>query len=82
MFDLDGTLIDSVPDLAAAVDEMLLKLGRKPAGIESVREWVGNGAQMLVRRALADNIDAQGVDEVEAEHAWNCSTPPMKTATN
>ena len=69
MFDLDGTLIDSVPDLAAAVDEMLLKLGRKPAGIESVREWVGNGVQMLVRRALANHIDAEGVDDVEAEHA-------------
>ena len=69
MFDLDGTLIDSVPDLAAAVDQMLLKLGRKPAGIESVRKWVGNGAPMLVRRALANDIDATGVDEVEAEHA-------------
>ncbi|MFL1493259.1 phosphoglycolate phosphatase [Pseudomonas antarctica] len=69
MFDLDGTLIDSVPDLAAAVDQMLLKLGRKPAGVESVREWVGNGVQMLVRRALANHIDAEGVDEVEAEHA-------------
>jgi phosphoglycolate phosphatase len=34
-----------------------------------VREWVGNGAQMLVRRALANHIDAEGVDEVEAEHA-------------
>jgi phosphoglycolate phosphatase-like HAD superfamily hydrolase len=45
MFDLDGTLIDSVPDLAAAVDDMLLKLGRKPAGIDPVREWVGNGAR-------------------------------------
>ena len=63
MFDLDGTLIDSVPDLAAAVDNMLLKLGRQPAGIESVREWVGNGVQMLVRRALVNNIDAEGVDE-------------------
>ena len=49
LFDLDGTLLDSVPDLAAAVDQMLLKLGRKPAGIESVRKWVGNGAPMLVR---------------------------------
>ena len=39
---------------------MLLKLGRKPAGIESVREWVGNGVQMLVRRALANNIEASG----------------------
>lgn len=69
MFDLDGTLIDSVPDLAAAVNEMLLKLGRKPVAIEAVRTWVGNGVQMLVRRALANDIDADGVDEVEAEHA-------------
>ncbi|MBV6825728.1 phosphoglycolate phosphatase [Pseudomonas sp. PD9R] len=69
MFDLDGTLIDSVPDLAAAVDNMLLKLGRKPAGIESVREWVGNGAPVLVRRALAGSIDHSAVDDVEAEHA-------------
>ena len=38
MFDLDGTLIDSVPDLAAAVDRMLLELGRPPAGLEAVRE--------------------------------------------
>ncbi|MBD9441331.1 phosphoglycolate phosphatase [Pseudomonas sp. PDM04] len=69
MFDLDGTLIDSVPDLAAAVDNMLLKLGRPPAGLEAVREWVGNGAPVLVRRALANHIDAEGVDEVEAEQA-------------
>ncbi|NMY26997.1 phosphoglycolate phosphatase [Pseudomonas sp. WS 5021] len=69
MFDLDGTLVDSVPDLAAAVDHMLLKLGRKPVGIESVRDWVGNGVQVLVRRALANHIDAEDVDDVEAEHA-------------
>ncbi|WP_456022914.1 phosphoglycolate phosphatase [Pseudomonas protegens] len=69
MFDLDGTLIDSVPDLAAAVDTMLLSLGRQSAGIESVREWVGNGAPVLVRRALAAGIDHSAVDDVEAEHA-------------
>ncbi|HJR31781.1 MAG TPA: HAD hydrolase-like protein, partial [Pseudomonas sp.] len=69
MFDLDGTLVDSVPDLAAAVDNMLLKLGRAPVGIEPVREWVGNGVHMLVRRALANHIDAEGVDVVEAEQA-------------
>jgi phosphoglycolate phosphatase len=69
MFDLDGTLIDSVPDLAAAVDNMLLELGRQPAGIDAVREWVGNGVHLLVRRALANHIDAENVDEVEAAHA-------------
>ena len=69
MFDLDGTLIDSVPDLAVAVDHMLLKLGRAPAGLGAVREWVGNGAPVLVRRALAGDIDHSRVDDVEAEHA-------------
>ncbi|HLV76504.1 MAG TPA: phosphoglycolate phosphatase [Marinobacter sp.] len=57
LFDLDGTLVDSVPDLAAAVDQMLEHLGRKPAGQDKVRTWVGNGAGILVRRALADKTD-------------------------
>lgn len=69
MFDLDGTLVDSVPDLAAAVDRMLVQLGRAPAGIERVRLWIGNGAPVLVRRALAGDLDHQGVEAAEAEAA-------------
>ena len=69
MFDLDGTLVDSVPDLAAAVDKMLLALGRGPAGIEHVRLWIGNGAKVLVRRALAGQIDHAQVSDEEAEQA-------------
>lgn len=57
LFDLDGTLVDSAPDLAAAVDQMLEHLGRTPAGLDKVRNWVGNGAQVLVRRALAGKTD-------------------------
>ncbi|TFZ33784.1 phosphoglycolate phosphatase, partial [Pseudomonas syringae] len=63
MFDLDGTLVDSVPDLAVAVDTMLAALGRPIARLESVRSWVGNGAPMLVRRALANNPDHSGVED-------------------
>ena len=63
MFDLDGTLLDSVPDMALAVDEMLQQLGREPAGMERVRNWVGNGALLLVRRALAGGVDCSAVDE-------------------
>ncbi len=69
MFDLDGTLVDSVPDLAAAIDAMLLQLGRAPAGIARVRDWIGNGAPVLVRRALAGQMDHAAVDAGEAEHA-------------
>ena len=69
MFDLDGTLIDSVPDLAEAVDRMLVELGRAPAGVEKVRDWVGNGARVLVRRALAGGLDHAAVGEAETEQA-------------
>ena len=54
LFDLDGTLIDSVPDLAAAIDLMLQSIGNAPVGEVKVNRWVGNGAAALVKRALAD----------------------------
>ncbi len=69
MFDLDGTLIDSVPDLAGAVDVMLGQLGRAPAGVDKVRHWVGNGARVLVRRALADDIEHASISEGDTEQA-------------
>jgi phosphoglycolate phosphatase len=53
-FDLDGTLVDSVPDLAHAIDAMLQEQGYTAAGEERVRLWVGNGARKLVLRALAN----------------------------
>lgn len=52
IFDFDGTLIDSVPDLAASVNFMLHKLRRPTFTADEIREWVGNGAQTLVKRAL------------------------------
>lgn len=69
MFDLDGTLVDSVPDLAAAVDQLLAQRGRPAAGVGRVRDWVGNGAEVLVRRALADSVEYAQVDDAEAAEA-------------
>jgi len=69
MFDLDGTLMDSVPDLAAAVDQMLALRGKPAVGVERVRDWVGNGAAVLVRRALAGSLRHANVDDAEAEAA-------------
>ncbi|MFQ3787693.1 phosphoglycolate phosphatase [Halomonas sp. A29] len=51
-FDLDGTLVDSVPDLTAAVDASLGELGLPVAGEVRVRDWVGNGSLKLMERAL------------------------------
>jgi phosphoglycolate phosphatase len=59
LFDLDGTLVDSVPDLAAAVARMLAALGRPQATADEVRNWVGNGAVRLVERALVGALDGK-----------------------
>jgi len=54
IFDLDGTLIDSRLDLAAAVNAMRLDLGMSPLANERIYTYVGNGAPVLVRRALGE----------------------------
>lgn len=52
LFDLDGTLVDSAPDIAQAVDATLQTHGWPVAGLERVRHWVGNGSRTLIERAL------------------------------
>lgn len=52
LFDLDGTLLASAPDLAIAIDRMLAELQLPLAGIERVSQWVGDGARQLVIEAL------------------------------
>ncbi len=62
LFDLDGTLLDSAPDLSLAVDRMLATMGLPLAGETRVRNWVGNGAQMLVKRALTQSENPLGIE--------------------
>jgi phosphoglycolate phosphatase len=61
LFDLDGTLVDSLDDLTDAVNHMLAGFGRQPLEPAQVRQLVGKGARNLVQRALAtdspDDID-------------------------
>lgn len=57
LFDLDGTLVDSVPDLALAVNQMLIELGLSAYSQDIIRGWVGNGANTLVKRALSGDAD-------------------------
>lgn len=52
LFDLDGTLVDSVPDLARCVNAALASVGHAAADEDRVRVWVGNGAARLLHRAL------------------------------
>jgi phosphoglycolate phosphatase len=51
-FDLDGTLVDSLPDLADAVNHMLVSIGRPPLGLSRLRRMLGSGVRELIRRAL------------------------------
>ena len=88
-FDLDGTLIDSVPDLALAVNDMLVKLHKSPFSETTIRGWVGNGSQMLVKRALlgTNEVDESALDpstfqeahriflEAYAAHLCEATTP-------
>lgn len=68
LIDVDGTLVDSVPDLAFCVDAMMERLGRAPHGEAAVRNWVGNGVERLVCRALIGQLDGEP-DEIEFERA-------------
>jgi len=62
LIDVDGTLVDSVPDLAFCVDEMMQQLDMPVHGEAKVREWVGNGVERLVRRALIGQLDGEPDD--------------------
>jgi len=57
VFDLDGTLIDSRKDLSNSINAMLTEFGRDPLPEEIIATYIGDGAGMLVRRALGDPED-------------------------
>lgn len=66
-FDLDGTLLDTVPDLAAAAQDMAAELGLPPRSVDEVRVFVGRGIPNLVARCLGDRAQdatllAQAID--------------------
>jgi phosphoglycolate phosphatase len=67
VFDLDGTLVDSAPDLAAATDHVLARHGRPPVGLAGIRTMVGDGARAMLERGF----DATGgrPDETEFKAA-------------
>lgn len=69
-FDLDGTLMDSLPDMAVAVDAAMRQLGMAAPGMARVRHWVGNGARILMERALVDAAgQAVSVAQLDEAHA-------------
>jgi len=59
LVDLDGTLLDTVPDLAAAVNAMLGELGRAALSERVIATFIGKGADILVHRALTGKLDGR-----------------------
>jgi phosphoglycolate phosphatase-like HAD superfamily hydrolase len=70
LFDLDGTLLDSIPDLSEACHRMMVELGRPPHDIEVIRTFVGKGMINLVRRCLAESGSAEETEVDAAVEAF------------
>lgn len=68
LFDLDGTLVDSAPDITAAVNELLATRKLKPLDVPSVQAMIGNGMEKLVERAfIAAGHELKGRDLTQAQ---------------
>ena len=61
IFDLDGTLLDTLEDLKDAVNAALEQSGYPQRTLEEVRRFVGNGVGMLIRRAVPEGADYEPV---------------------
>lgn len=68
LFDLDGTLVDSAPDLTAALCEALAFGGFRPVSEATTRDWVGHGARVLMERAVAAQAQTVDVAALDAMH--------------
>ena len=65
IFDLDGTLIDSAPDVRASVNRVLADLGRRELTLQETKDMVGWGGRVLVEKALAKTGEAGTEDDID-----------------
>ena len=77
LFDMDGTLLDTLTDMEAAVNHILTQYGYPVRTLEEIRRFVGNGAGLLIHRALPQGVDSAREAEVLAAYrayyqAHNC----------
>jgi len=79
VFDLDGTLIDSIGDLNLAANRLLSELGRAPVAIDAMRPMVGDGVGKLVERVLAARPGPEiGFDEAVARFLGHYEKAPAE----
>lgn len=68
LFDLDGTLLDTLEDLKDSVNYALAQYGCPPRTLGEIREFIGNGAKKLIERSLPGKEDDPNVEEVLATY--------------
>jgi phosphoglycolate phosphatase len=70
LFDLDGTLVDSIPDMHASINHMMRALSKDEYSEDIIRGWVGNGLEVLIKRALSGTVDiADDINPIEYDRA-------------
>ncbi len=69
LFDLDGTLVDTAPDLHRSLNHVLAQIGRGPVSLGLARHWVGHGAKAMISNALSD-IGVNAVSEELLEELY------------
>jgi phosphoglycolate phosphatase len=67
LFDLDGTLIETAPEIADAVNHTLVALGHAPVALADVQRWIGHGTRELLIQALAQVLGSTGQQVREAD---------------
>lgn len=67
LFDLDGTLVDSAPDIASSIEFALNEIGRTAPSETQVRSYIGNGAGRLIHRSLTGSLDGIADPELFVE---------------
>ena len=78
VFDLDGTLVDSLTDLAQSVNKGLKKAGLEEKPIENFKRYVGNGREVMVKRAMGEKSNDESlfkiaIETFNAEYAVHCN---------
>jgi phosphoglycolate phosphatase len=84
IFDLDGTIVDTIDDITAALNATLTSEGLPPVPANSVRNLVGNGATVLIEKALSlhgRKASPQRVQELKIRYVGQYSANPVSATT-
>ena len=81
IFDLDGTLLDTIADIADNINLMLSHFGFAKRSIQEIKQFVGNGARNIVKRSLPDGVSEEKLEECLAFYNnlyTNCGSPKTR----